>query len=226
MASEIALTSVPLAYSAAYLEPRRSFEYSTAVHTTDYSNFQFVKSDNAGLTLTTPILTGTPTVPATSSFLARSPILTAISTPEINTVEIKTAPAPFVTEHEISVSPLTLRSNEPLISGSVFEQPPSVVNIRAPATQIIAHTPIVDSQKQYTRQFVKTENVVVPNVHIATPITHVLRSSVPVAASTPIVHETVVQPIFHHTFEPIVHYAIQPTVEVKTIQEHPILAGK
>lgn len=43
--------AVPLVYarSAALLEPRKAFEYSSSVQTADYANYASVKSDNAGL---------------------------------------------------------------------------------------------------------------------------------------------------------------------------------
>lgn len=43
--------AVPLVYarSAAILEPRKAFEYSSSVQTADYANYASVKSDNAGL---------------------------------------------------------------------------------------------------------------------------------------------------------------------------------
>lgn len=118
MAHTTVLTpGIPLAYtSQAILEPRRAFEYSSSVHTADYSNYASVKSDNAGLVAAAPVATQ---------------VLTGAA-PAIRTVELHSAP--LVQSHLIaSPSPfVSYRSSIP-----VYAHTPAIV---APQTYAVQYT--------------------------------------------------------------------------------------
>lgn len=165
-ASVSTLAGVPLAYAAAYtFEPRKSFEYSSSVHTADYTNFAHVKSDNAGLTV------------------AAAPI---IATPAVHAVEIKSIPTPIITaEHPI----VTLKTPEHIAAVVDIREAAPIVRTTDP---FLGH--IVAPQLQYTRQYIQPAAYVAPSAHFAAPIVRAIepiRLTHVVPTTPEIIHHTV-----------------------------------
>lgn len=163
--------TIPLAYtSQAQLEPRRAFEYSSSVQTADYANYASVKSDNAGLVATAPVL--------------------ANAIPALRTVELKSAPL----VHIASPAPLfSYRSQIP-----VYAHAPAIVapqtyalqnthhQLEQPQQQLLVKTVIAEEQVQE----VQPEAVSEVREIIAEPETVVLAAN-----PAPIVEQQIVSQI-------------------------------
>lgn len=141
MAHTTVLTpGIPLAYtSQAVLEPRRAFEYSSSVHTADYSNYASVKSDNAGLVASAPV----------------TQVLTE-AVPAVRTVEVHSAP--LVQSHLIASHPTPLISYRNSIP--VYAHAPAIL---APQTYAVQYTQQL-VQPAHQQFLVKSE--VAPEVHV------------------------------------------------------------
>lgn len=191
---------LPLAYqSVNVLAPRTAFEYSSSVHTADYTNHASVKSDSAGLAL------------------ASVPVVAA-ATP-VHTVEVKSVPviaeATVVAEaNTASADHVVVRTDEPVVNIETASTADASLQTSAP---VIAHTPIVHPQFQYTRQFIEPAFVHVPSAHFIAPAVHAVQ---PIAPQ-----------FVHHAVAPqIVHHAVAEPIAVATphasIAIHESVAGK
>lgn len=205
IAHETVLTaSLPLAYhSVNVLEPRTAYEYSSSVHTADYTNHASVKSDSGGLTV------------------ASVPVV-AVATP-VQTVEVKAVPviAEQATEASV-VAEASIASEdhvvvpEPAVHIETSSSADASLQTTAP---VVVHEPIVHPQLQYTRQFFDPAFVHVPSAHFIAPAVH----SVQTIAIAP--------QFVHHAVAPqIVHHAVAESTAVATphasIAIHETVAGK
>lgn len=111
----------PLAYAShqAIVEPRRAFEYSSSVHTADYSNYASVKSDNAGLVATAPV----------------TQVLTE-AVPALRTVQLHSAPL-VPSHHQLIASPSPLFSYRSSLP--VYAHAPAIVAPQTYAVQYAQH---------------------------------------------------------------------------------------
>lgn len=202
---------VPIAYhSVNVLEPRTAYEYSSSVHTADYTNHASVKSDSAGLAVTS--------VPVVAA---------AVVTP-VQTVEVKSVPviaeqqvvpaveAAVVAEATVaSADHVVIRTPEPVVNIETSSNADASLQTTAP---VIAHAAIVHPQLQYTRQYIEPAFVHVPSAHFLAPSIHSVQ---PIAIAPQFVHQAVAPQIVHHAVaEPIAtphaSIAIHETVPGKT----------
>lgn len=204
---------LPLAYhSVNVLEPRTAFEYSSSVHTADYTNHASVKSDSAGLAV------------------ASIPVVAAAVATPVQTIEVKSVPVISEQQNVPAIeTAVVAEANIASADHVVVRTPEPVVNIETSSiadaslqttASVIAHTPIVQPQLQYTRQFIEPAFVHVPSAHFIAPAVHTVQ---PIAIAPQFVQHAVAPHFVHHSVaEPIAvanphaSIAIHETVAGKT----------
>lgn len=140
------------------LEPRTAFEYSSSVHTADYTNHASVKHDSAGLAVAHAV------IPAA----AAAPIEIVKSVPIAHHV---ISPAP-VHETLIEAAPPVLVESEPSAVAVVKEiaaaEPVAIEHPVVHAAEPIVE--VIKPQLQYTRQYQEPATFVqVPAHYISSP---------------------------------------------------------
>lgn len=184
----ILTAGLPVAYHTVnVLEPRTAFEYSSSVHTADYTNHASVKSDSAGLAV------------------ASVPVVAAAVPTPVHTVEVKSVPV--IAEQQIvpaieaavdaeassvSADHVVVRTPEPVLKIETSSNSDASLLTTAP---VIAHKPIVHQHLHYTRQFIEPAYVHVPSAHYIAQAVHSVQ---PIAIAPQLVHHAVAPQIIHH----------------------------